>query len=323
MAHMIDMSNGKANMAFVGQTPWHGLGFPISEDDRYNVDVFEKQAGLNFHVNVEAIYRPNGQVNPFARSFVRSDTNAILGVVGPNTQPLQNKEAFQWFQPFLESKLAELHTAGSLDEGRKVWVLAKISGNQLEIVKGDAVDKFVLLSNSHDGTTAIRVGFTPIRVVCMNTLRAAHGDKASKLIRIRHTKDMRKNMDAVREVMSLVNAEFEATAEQFKILANKAISRADLLKYVTLVIGKEKKEFKDESTRMQNIINEIIGIADSGRGTDIVGVQGTLWGAYNAVTEFLQWEQGRTSDTRLNNMWFGTSVKTNEEALKLALDMAA
>lgn len=321
MAARIDMSNNQANIAYVGAKPWHGLGQEIKPADYYNVEVFKKAAGLNFEVGVEAIYRPNGELIQEARSFVRKDTNKLLGVVGPNTQPLQNWEAFSFFKPFLDEKIAALHTAGSLDEGRKVWVLAHIQGKNMEVIKNDPVEKYILLSNSHDGSMAVRIGYTPIRVVCWNTLSAAHGSAASKLIRIRHTRNMRQDLEDVRSIMEVANATFNATLEQFKALARKSINQGDLRKYVNLVMTK-KEDTTDASTRMKNIIDGIIVLHETGRGTNIPGVQGTLWGAYNAVTEYLQWEQGRNEENRLKNAWFGSSVQTNEHALSVALDMA-
>src|SRR5262249_13163268 len=154
----------------------------------------------------------------------------LFGVVGPGYTPVQNSEAFGWFQPLIEDGAVSLHTAGSLQGGRKVWMLAKVNKPALEIAEGDAVERFVLLSNSHDGSRAVRVGFTPIRVVCSNTLRMAHDadDEATRLIKVLHTKNVLVALDRLREMMNVANASFEATAEQYRKLAAFRISRADL-----------------------------------------------------------------------------------------------
>lgn len=331
MAHMVQQ------MAFVGETPWHGLGSPIPEDKGYDFNYFKEMAGMNFKIVVEPTFRrdpkdPSKYIpNPTGHNlFVREDNKQVMGLVGGGTKPLQNHEMFDWFKPFLEAKSAILHTAGCLDEGKKVWVLAKVNADPLEIVKNDIVERYILLSNSHDGTMAVRCGFTPIRVVCMNTLRSALGDKseASKLIRIRHTKNMKTALKDVREIMNVVNSEFVATAEQYKLLASKTINQADLRKYVKLVLMKPEKgktledlENEDISTKMENTIEEIMRLAVEGRGTDIKGVRGTYWGAYNAVTEYLSYEQGRTQENRLKNLWFGPSENVNARALELALSV--
>jgi hypothetical protein len=145
---------------------------------------------------------------------------------------------------------------------------------------GDEVEKFVLLSHGHDGTLAVRVGFTPIRVVCANTLALAHRADASKLIRVRHSASVIENLANVREVMNLANAEFEATAEQYRLLARKSINQNDLRRYVKKVL---KVEGDNISTRTMNMIQDIIGRCESGKGNNLASVRGTLWTAYNGV----------------------------------------
>ena len=148
----------------------------------------------------------------------------------PATASSRTGTPSRWFQPFLDAKEAALHTAGSLRNGSRIWVLAKLNRDPLVIAQGDEVEKFILLSHGHDGSLAVRVGFTPVRVVCQNTLAMAHGSDASKLIRVKHTKDVHENLANIREVMDLANAEFEATAEQYRLLARKSINQADLRK---------------------------------------------------------------------------------------------
>ena len=206
------------------------------------------------------------------RAVRRTSDSKVLGVVGPRYAPLQNQDAFDWFQPFLDAKEAALHTAGSLRGGSRIWVLAKLNRDPLVIAQGDEVEKFILLSHGHDGSLAVRAGFTPIRVVCQNTLSMAHGSDASKLIRVKHTKDVLENLANIREVMDLANAEFEATAEQYRLLARKSINQADLRKYVKRVL---KVEDEEGSTRSKNIMEEIVGLAEAGRGNDLPSVRGT------------------------------------------------
>src|SRR5262249_13279464 len=141
-----------------------------------------------------------------AQAVRRARDQRVLGVVGMQYRALQNMDAFTWFSPFLDAGLASLHTGGSLCDGRKVWLLARIEPKPLVLGDGDEIQKFVLLSNSHDGTTSVRVGFTPIRVVCANTLSLAHADKAgSKLIRVRHTRRLDENLAALQEVINLAD----------------------------------------------------------------------------------------------------------------------
>jgi phage/plasmid-like protein (TIGR03299 family) len=251
----------------------------------------------------------------------RTTDQKVLGVVGPRYTVLQNRDAFRWFEPFLEAGEASLETAGSLRGGSRVWALAKLCRDPLEIVPGDEVQKYLLLSHSHDGSLAVRCGFTPVRVVCSNTLAMAHGADASKLIRIRHTGDVLGNLMAVREVMDVADQEFRATGEQYKRLARTSINQADLRQYVRRVLRIEEEA--DPSTRMSNIVEQVVGLAEAGRGNDRPSVRGTLWGGYNAVTEYLGYNRGRTQDNRLNSLWFGDSAGLNRHALDVALDLTA
>ena len=123
----------------------------------------------------------------------------------------------------------------------------------------------------------------------------------------------------VREVMDIANAEFEASAEQYRRLARRSINQADLRLYVKRVL---KADEADAGTRIKNIIEEIVGLAEAGRGNDLPSIRGTYWTAYNGISEWLTHERGRSGDNRLNSLWFGDGATTNRLALAVALDMA-
>ena len=319
MAHEIE------NMMYVGDAPWHKLGQRFITPP--TLDEALVAAGLDWKIGMKPLYTATtdgiekyADVEVSHRATYRESDNRILGVVGPGYHPLQNNEAFKFFQPFIDSGLATIETAGSLRNGQRVFVLAKIMAEDSVIVKqsDDRVAKYVLLSNSHDGTLAVRVGFTPIRVVCNNTMTLAHSDQASKLIRLRHSSNIVQNLDNIREIMNLANSEFEATAESFRFLASKQINAADLEKYVRIVFGKPGQE-----TGGSRILNNVIPLFEHGRGNDMPGVKGTYWAAYNAVNEYLQYERGNDDHNRLNEMWFGSSATLNKKALETALVLAA
>lgn len=317
MAHQVE------KMVYVGEKPWHGLGkyFEVAP----SLDQALIEAGLNWTVSTEPVFSGSQESLP-AKLTRRSDNGKVLGVVGPSYIPLQNEEAKDWFKPFESAGFVEVETAGSLDEGRKVFFLCKIRENSILRIKGDdIVEKYVLLSNSHDGTLAVRVGFTPIRVVCANTLAIAHNCEASKLLRVKHTSGIRANLDQIRDIMNLANQAFEATADQYRFLASKEINSKDLEKYVKVVFCDPKAIIKaDEDSKLgQRILSKVIPLFQQGRGNDMEGVKGTYWAAYNAVTEYLQHEKGDNAETRLDSAWFGQGVTTNKKALSVALQMAA
>jgi len=315
----------KDNMFSVNEVPWHKLGVVLNAAP--DVKQAIAASGLGWEVGTKPLFTAEGETAPALATF-RKDDNTILGVVGTGYKPLQNVEAFEFFQPFLDSKEASLETAGSLKDGRRVWVLAKINRADSVIVPkaDDRISKYVLLSNSHDGTMAIRVGFTPIRVVCNNTLTLAHDSENSSLIRVFHRGNITKNLEEVRKVMDTANSQFEATAEQYKYLASKAISEADLEKFVKIVFATNKQQKEAASPEELNsgnrVIEDIKTLFTSGQGNDLPGVAGTYWAAYNAITEFVQYRRGKDEAGRLDQTWFGTGMTLNKKALKTALVMA-
>jgi len=311
------MSHEVENMFSVNETPWHGLGRQLI--DAPDIERAIIAAGLDWNVSLESLYMDPGpnkgiwqQVTH--RAVKRCSDNRVLGVVGPQYMPLQNKDAFKWFSPFVDSGLVTLETAGSLRNGARVWILAKINQEDLIIndQANDRIRKYILLSNTHDGTMSIRAGFTPIRVVCANTLSLAHG--SGGLIRIKHTAGAMVTLDAIRDIMSLANQRFDATAEQFKYLASRQLVDGDLKKYVNTVFDVNDQSRLHDTVRVLNI---------RGRGADQTGIRNTWWTAYNAVTEYLQHERGNSADTRLNSAWFGQGATLGNKAFKTALKLAS
>ncbi len=318
MAHEVEQ------MMYVGQAPWHSLGHKFQQAP--SLEEALVAAGLNWKVTTEPVFSGAGE-QVEAQLTRRSSDQSILGVVGPNYVPLQNTEAFEFFRPFLDEKEAAIETAGSLRMGKRVWILAKINRDPMAVKGNDIVDKYVLLSNSHDGTLAVRVGFTPIRVVCQNTLSGAINSKASKLIRVKHTKNVVQNLENIREIMDLANSEFEATAEQYRLLANTQINQKDLEKYVKLVFNTHSRILEAEgnldSINNKRILEEIQPLFENGIGNDMPEIKGTLWAGYNAVTEYLQYRRGDDKASRLDSLWFGQGAQLNKKALETAVLMAA
>lgn len=305
-------------MFYTGATPWHGLGEKLEEAPTISEAI--DASGLDWEVGTKDLVTKDGEDVP-ARATYRKSDGSILGVVGPRYVPLQNRNAFDWFQPFIDAGECSLHTGGSLSDGQKVWVLAQLNRDPSEIVSGDEVQKFILLSNSHDGTTAIRVGYTPIRVVCANTLAFAHSHSDSQLLRIRHTRSAQANLDNVRDIMDNINMQFEATADQFRFLASRDFNQADVRKYVKTLLGIDKKAEEDIKTRTRKIMEEVLGTIE-GPKQNMPGVRGTWWAAYNGYNEYLNYTKGRTTNNRMESLWFGQNGNNNKKALNLALDMA-
>jgi len=311
MAHLVE------SMVYVGKEPWHGLGKKIPEGKSLSIGEAIVAAGLNWDVELRPLYTQNGSKLVSIRdryAVCRQKDGATLGVVGPDYTPLQNKEAFAWFQPFLDTGDVTIETAGSLKEGGIVWVLARIGTEELHVSEKDRIAHYVLLSNSHDGSLSVRVGFTPVRVVCHNTLSLAHESQASKLLRVKHTARVVENLEHIRQIMDLAHKEFYATIEQYRVLREIEISRNDLERYVRIVFDLPEIGGKE-------LIPNVAYLMECGRGSKEAGK--TYWGAYNAVTEYLNYFRGKTQDNRLSSLWFGDSSVVNKKALHVAIEMAA
>jgi phage/plasmid-like protein (TIGR03299 family) len=332
MAHEVE------TMFYVGEEPWHGLGHRF-ERSPGTVEEAISGAGLGWRVGMmpletsartpeqlaEVLARhPEQGTAVEAFATYRSDTGAILGVVGPDYTPLQNAAALGWFQPFLESGAAQFEAAGSLREGRRVWALARVMSETgrpevAEVSPGDAVALFILLSHGHDGTLAVRAGFTPIRVICANTERMARQHKDSKLIRLKHTRNVEATLKAVRETMDVGRAEFRATIEQYRALRRAGCNPADLAKYVVSVFepGAGVSDAKKREKLEQRKVEQIEPLFLHGRGAELAG--SSWFGAYNAVTEYLQHERGSDDARRLDSAWFGNGAELSGRAYELAL----
>lgn len=317
MAHLVQ------NMFSVREVPWHGLGKIVQEAPTAEEAI--KLAGLDWKVLEKQVYNYDNfgeNYNSISgyKALTRSDNGRVLSIMGQNYTPLQNDKAFSFFNPFIENGLASFKTAGALKEGKVVWILAELNKAPIEVGKGDEVNKFLLLSNSHDGTMAVRVGFTPVRVVCNNTLSIAHGNEKSKLIRIRHSAKVNENLDQLREVVNAMDAKFEASAEQYKFLTTKAINKKDLEKYIEVIFKTNPNGSERDKSRDKKMKEMITNLFENGAGQHLKTAKGTYWGAYNAVTEYLTHEYGREGDSRLYSNWYSKASKVNEEALKVAVE---
>lgn len=323
----INETTGKASFFAVGTPAWHGLGTVLNAPPTVEEGI--KLAGLDWTVKKTPMTAGDIEI-PNHVAIIRDSDNKVLGVVGKDYSPLQNVKAFEWFQPFLDSGVAQLEAAGSLFGGRKTWVLAKVTGLAAEVVKNDPVESFILLSNSHDGTSSVKAGYTGVRCVCANTLAMAHNDKTSKLLKVKHKGDVGKTLEKIREIMNVHTQEFQATVEQYRDLAKRPCDVETMKKLVRIVFAPANAlpegvvvtpgEEEDEDRR--NLENKILPLFEAGIGMDIEGVGGTLWGAYNAITEFTTHHRGRNEHTRLNSLWFGDSKRINFKALQEASKLA-
>ena len=321
MAHNLNFKNGKASMFYNSEKPWHSLGTKVEG----LLTAAEAIVAAQLDYTVEKVpvqYIFNGEVRTNEGHFntVRTDTGDALGVVGKRYEILQNKNALSLLDAIVGAKDAIYETAGALGLGEKVWLLAKLPG-YIRTVGDDVTEKFLLLSNSHDGSGSVEVMFTPIRVVCQNTLNVAIQSK-SRSIKIRHTLNLGQKVQDAQETLGIMSQRFSIFEEASQKLATVQMSQKSLKDYVvsTGLIPTVLDE-KDQSQRARNIMEQVSNLFDHGRGADLPGVKGTLWGAFNAVVEYTDYFRGN-GENRTKSLLYGSGANIKQEAFEKALVLA-
>jgi phage/plasmid-like protein (TIGR03299 family) len=315
MAHNLNIHNGRASMMYVGDAPWHGLGVRLPKLAT-SAEAIEA-AGLNYQVDKKPLYtkihgRKVVEV-PDQYCTVRRDTGEILGTVGSRYTVLDNKDAFTFFDSLVGEGEAIFETAGALGRGQTIWLMAKLPG-YIRIGRHDEVKKYLLLTNSHDGTSMVRSKLTPVRVVCNNTLSAAL-EGAEQEVRIRHTPSAVDRLQQAHKLLGLTNQLYQELEIIFNRMSLKRITERQLIQYVkTLVPDNEEASFK---TKTENIRSKILELHETGPGADYS--RGSLWGAVNAISEFTDHVQNtKDPQKRLNSVWFGSGERLKLRAFDLA-----
>lgn len=334
MAHEIDQSTGRNAIAFVGETPWHGLGQKLSPG--MGMDIWAKEAGLDYDVLRSSVcYNHDSELKSFDNRDVlyRSDTGAALSVVGKNYNVVQPREILEFFGKLSDIGGFELEVAGVLSDGKRVWGLAKV-GEGAPVVGHDVVRPYVLFATSYDGTMATIAKFTAIRCVCNNTITMAVGKgnfaegkietdnedlAVSTLVRIPHSRKI--NPDAIRQQLGIVADVYERWMINTRLLAERSMnmSEADMFVYrlVDSITPKPGLGRKVVDVRQSKSYRRILELFDGElTGADLAG-SNNRWSMLNAVTQFVDHERGNTDNTRLAGAWFGAGDQLKSKAYEV------
>lgn len=310
------------SMMYVKQAPWHGLGkqLPLEVTSAEAI----KHAGLDWSVHkVPMVVADDTGVTPVPDFYAakRESDNRILGVVGERYRHIQNVDAFNFFDAVVGQGKAMYHTAGSLQGGKRVWILAKLPGDII-VGNGDVTEKYLLLSNSHDGSSPLFAFFTPIRVVCQNTLNAALKDKNGRGISIRHTSSVNERMKEAENVLCAAHEHYDVFAK----LAEHLVSKQFNSKQLRLLV-EELFPANDDGKSTKGVLDkrsEIISLYDNGRGHDVI--KGTAWAALNAVAEYADHHmnlRNDDADRRTFNAWFGGAAVLKQRAQDMIISLTA
>jgi phage/plasmid-like protein (TIGR03299 family) len=316
MSHNLNIVHGAASMMYVGETPWHTLGTKLDKPATASEAI--QAAGLGFHVEKMPLQIAERNL-PVRDHYatVRTDTMDVLGVVGSRYMPIQNKDAFTTFDSLVGEGSAIYHTAGALGKGERIWILAKLP-DYIRIRKNDIVEQYLLFTNTHDGTCAVSVKLTPIRVVCENTLSVAL-QGTEQQVRIRHTTQAEEKLKQAHQILGLSNKLFETLGEYYVGMSWKTINAVMLNQYIDSVFPLPM--FSLSESRMRETHEKIIELSEVGVGAELA--KGTLWGAYNAVTEYVDHYrlQSKSDSVRLKSMWYGSGDALKKKAFTCAVAM--
>lgn len=306
MAHLVE------TMAYAGEVPWHGLGTKVP-NDLSPVQMLEK-AGLDWEVNkVPAFAEINGQQTNIGWSaLTRSSDNSILDVVSNEWNPVQNSEAFNFFDEYCRAGDMEMHTAGSLKNGQIVWALAKVK-DSFDLFKGDQVDSYLLFTNPHRFGQSIDVRFTPIRVVCNNTLTLSLNQKSENMVKVNHKKVF--DASEVKKLLGIATDKLAKYKEMAAFLGSKKYTKETSEEYFKMIFPSMGKgqDLSRAAAKAQEVLEQQPGAKFA---------EGTWWQPFNAVTYLTDHMLGRSADTRLQSAWYGPNKGLKLRALEKAIEFA-
>ena len=322
MAHLIEQ------MAYVGATPWHGLGNQLSPNQP--VEVWQQEAGMNWQIQESPVrfmadaVGHLGTIHSFPEQKVlyRSDSKEALSVVSQRYQVVQPREVLEFYRDLTECSGYELETAGVLKGGRKLWALAR-TGHSTAIKGNDVVNGYLLLATSCDGTLATTATPITIRVVCNNTLTISLSG-ATRAIKVPHS--TRFDSQAVKKQLGIAVSQWDEFMYRMRALAERKVQWTEAMSFFMEVLCDTSAHdpipnVLPNKRAMEKVQSLFEG---KGRGSEIESARGTAWGLLNAVTEHVDHERrARSSEYRMDSAWFGQGAVIKQKALDAALQLVA
>lgn len=342
MAHLLKQ------MAYVGETPWHGLGNILTPNQP--IEVWAAQAGMDWRIESSDVSymaqnaRGQSMILPFKeqRVLYRSDTHAPLSVVSQRYQEVQPLEILEFYRDLTEQSGFELETAGVLKGGKKFWALARTG--QTSTLKGkDVSNGYILLATACDGTLATTAQFTSIRVVCNNTLAIALRGQSSSAGAVKVPHSTKFDAEKVKQQLGISVRAWDEHMYEMKQLSQRKVTQGEAAAFLDAVFNNTSMSVQDQE---ENIIQFYLNVANQasnktepngramskvmnmfngkGRGADLSSAKDTAYGLLCAITEFADHERrAMSTDHRLDSAWFGTGAGLKQRGLEQALRLVA
>lgn len=326
MAHEIDFSTGSAGMAYVGETPWHGLGQALTPDSP--LEVWMREARMDWGIQEAVLNYTHRSTVTVAdkKALYRDDTFDHLSIVGADYKVVQPREVLEFFRDLTADHGFSLETAGCLFGGRRFWALAR-TGSQVRLHGTDRVDGYLLLATACDGTLATTAQFTTVRVVCNNTLGLSlrGGASAGQAVKVRHKAVFRP--EEVKATLGLdVFHQFEADAEKLIATPFDRRDKAMVKDFLVSVFKGDPLAELENQPNKRAMVATFESLCNS-PGSDMPSARNTAWGALNAVTHYVDFKQpvrgANASDNRFSAGQFGLGAQLKQRAYDYLLQLAA
>ena len=315
MAHLVE------SMAYVGSTPWHGLGNQLTENQP--IDIWLQESGMNWRIEQSDVLfnADNSSLNirshSDAKVLYRSDSLEPLSVVSNRYKVVQPNEVLNFYKDLVSVGGFELETAGVLKGGRKLWALAK-TGQEARIKGDDRIKAYLLLATSCDGTLCTTAQFTSVRVVCNNTLQLATRD-SNGAVKVPHSTQF--DPRQVKEALGIGFASWESFMTNLKQLSQRTVSPQEADSFIRTVLN--EPEFTEENVQGSKMFQTVNSLYQGkGMGSELSSASGTAWGLVNAMTEYVDHHRrARNQDNRLDSAWFGQGALLKQKAFNQALTL--
>ncbi|MBJ8505302.1 DUF932 domain-containing protein [Acinetobacter seifertii] len=349
MAHQVE------TMAFIGQTPWHGLGNQLPQNQP--IEVWAQQAGMDWRIessNVSYMARNERGQNilmPYEeqRVLYRSDTHAPLSVVSQRYQEVQPKEILEFYRDLTEQSGFELETAGILKGGRKFWALAR-TGQSAALKNKDVSNGYILLATACDGTLATTAQFTSIRVVCNNTLAIAlRGQNSSPgVVKVPHSTKF--DAEKIKQQLGISVRAWDEHMYEMKQLSQRKVTQQEAAAYFDAVFNNTNLSIAEQdesiiqfyrnvarpqpthSSKADNkaepngrAMSKVMTMFNGhGRGAELASAKDTAYGLLCSITEFVDHERRAIStDHRMDSAWFGAGASIKQRGLEQILRLVS
>ena len=272
------MSANVETMFYVRNVPWHGLGTRVMEAPAASEAL--KLAGLDWKVLQEPVYTENGELIRGYKANVRDADRKVLGVVTDRYKVVQNQDAFA-FTDALLGQGVRYETAGSLMGGKKVWLLAHMPREY--IISGERISPYLVFSNTHDGSGAVKVAVTPIRVVCSNTLNLALAS-AKRSWSMVHTGDIKSKLGEAKKTLFLADAYMESLGKEFEVLQRQEMTEKKVREYISQLLPADENATDQQKKNMERLREDLT--ARYFDAPDLKGLGNNAYRFINAVSDF-------------------------------------